>query len=682
MKLISHVKIKTRILILVIIPLIAIYFLAYERYKNASAEVENVKQLEVLQQYINYLSPLTTAMQHERLYSKLYMGPNPNSPVGLEHKDSVLDSRVDTDASLKAYLEFAADRERFETFPTLLSDIDKVVAQFEQLEKMRSLVDKRLKNMDDPEKPGRKLWVNAYYNLTIKLLNESTKQVILLTATNDKLSLLANAYQNATYAQDTVTRQTIAVHFAITRGMVTVAFGDIMVYRALEDTYITNLQTFASAKTKAYLGEHLLQLTSYRDAQKKYFDIRKNYKSIIDKPFDMDEGEWLTIGSEMRDGYTKVINHLLEELISTKNQLMQDAQREVRNTILLLVALMIVLLAVSVHIISSINRPLKILMRDLSSLAETKDMTIRTSLKGKNELGMVGRAFNVLITAFESTLLKVRAEVLEMDETTTNVSRLMDESMKLIEDQREATDSISVAINEMTETIYEVSKMSTSTSDTVQRAHDLSVTSEQDAKTSKNSMDELFEELGDTSQLVSNLNEEANQISNILQVIKGISEQTNLLALNAAIEAARAGEMGRGFAVVADEVRELSRRTHESTDQIQTQIENLIAGADAASKKMDTLRNNGMSTVETVSKSTQAFVTIKEELDEITNMASQIAVGAEQQTKVADEINRRIHQIRDDSEIMHDKGSETLSSTQRLLKTGHELKEDIEQFHF
>lgn len=79
----------------------------------------------------------------------------------------------------------------------------------------------------------------------------------------------------------------------------------------------------------------------------------------------------------------------------------------------------------------------------------------------------------------------------------------------------------------------------------------------------------VSEEVVQAAQLIRELSEHSAQIEKTIHVIRGISEQTNLLALNAAIESARAGEHGRGFAVVADEVRNLSRRTNESTHDIE-----------------------------------------------------------------------------------------------------------------
>ena len=133
----------------------------------------------------------------------------------------------------------------------------------------------------------------------------------------------------------------------------------------------------------------------------------------------------------------------------------------------------------------------------------------------------------------------------------------------------------------------------------------------------------------------------------MLSVIKGVAEQTNLLALNAAIEAARAGEQGRGFAVVADEVRTLAKRTQDSTLQIETMIDGLQKSVVLAVSSMD----EGLALVHSANDKTNSAGTVLNEIvtsvDSINELNTQIATAAEEQSYVAESINKSIITIND-----------------------------------
>ena len=193
-------------------------------------------------------------------------------------------------------------------------------------------------------------------------------------------------------------------------------------------------------------------------------------------------------------------------------------------------------------------------------------------------------------------------------------------------------------------------------------------------------VDNLTKEINQSASAIEKLQADSENISTILDVIKGVSEQTNLLALNAAIEAARAGEQGRGFAVVADEVRTLAQRTKESATNIEQMIDKFQSGILTAIEVMTKSQQQTDLVVEKVSKTGETLRTINDYSSAINDMNAQIASAAEQQAVVADEISRNVVNIKQVTEQSSAATEQTSTASNEMAILGNNLLKLVQQF--
>ncbi|WP_437180769.1 methyl-accepting chemotaxis protein [Pseudomonas fluorescens] len=246
--------------------------------------------------------------------------------------------------------------------------------------------------------------------------------------------------------------------------------------------------------------------------------------------------------------------------------------------------------------------------------------------------------------------------------------------------QREAVDMVSTAFHEMVATSNEVARSCSQAADSADNGQRQAHAGQQQIDAAVNNVGRLSQEIGHSAESMQQLEQDSNDIQSILGTIRSIAEQTNLLALNAAIEAARAGEQGRGFAVVADEVRALAKRTADSTGEIDALLGNLARRTHQMGKQMHASLEVSQDTVVSINEARASFGLIRESVDVIRDMNTQIATAAEEQHQVAEDINRHISQIHGDAQLVASLADSTRQDAQNLTALSQTLNQLVSRF--
>jgi methyl-accepting chemotaxis protein len=253
-------------------------------------------------------------------------------------------------------------------------------------------------------------------------------------------------------------------------------------------------------------------------------------------------------------------------------------------------AALAVLLIASWLIARGITRPINATAAMLKDIAQGHgDLTVRLDANRHDEIGEMARWFNAFVEKLQGVIRKIAANTNnlgdsshQLSETATALTSGAEGAMQQTAQIAAATEQMSANMQTMSASTEEMSAsikvVASAVEEMVASISEVARSAEQAAGVASNAA----ELAGASNAQIATLNQAAEQIGKVIEVIQDIAEQTNLLALNATIEAARAGDAGKGFAVVASEVKELSRQTTSATEDIRRRIEAIQAATGQA----------------------------------------------------------------------------------------------------
>ena len=397
------------------------------------------------------------------------------------------------------------------------------------------------------------------------------------------------------------------------------------------------------------------------------------------------------LSAKMADmsGQLKTLQRLLTEFRAKNFQSFNDniqastdgADRALMLGVVISLATIVILVLASGYVTYLVTGSIEKVVVSLKEIASGEgDLTRRIEHNSKDEMGKLVHWFNQFIEKLQETIGEVVSAVAPLNDMSRELERLSADSGKVSSIQLESTKGMSRSIREMFDSLSENATNASSAADSASKADDNAKSGQKIVAETVKTIDELAAEVERAGNTIKQLEADTENVGSILGVIQGIAAQTNLLALNAAIEAARAGEQGRGFAVVADEVRSLASRTQESTEEIQSVIEQLQKTARTITVVMDQGQVKAKESVAKAAETGESLRNISGGVETIMQMNMHIASATEQQQQTSSSIQHSVDEIRGSAENTAEGLAHLADVTQQLVSVSTKLGSIASQF--
>ena len=477
--------------------------------------------------------------------------------------------------------------------------------------------------------------------LAYNVYTQAVEQLVALTpeilhhSDEAQLTRLMSAFYALTQSTEWAAREMAAGALVLSQGEVSLGLaGDVSAAGARKQAL---LDTAADL-----LGDAMQSRVNALREQPEFLGFAELRNKLIGSEYGflgMANIEWFDSASGAINDVYQLKENVAVEMAARTDFVLGSARSQLQQAAIIGCLVVVGVLLLAVLIILGVTGQVNQLLGDFRHIMEEKDLSIRTKVCSRDEMGLIGSALNGLIETFSGALSQI-------DQTSVRLASASE--------QTRAT-----AAEEMSSTSEEISRNTQQVAEAASNASGKNAAGRKVVEQSVARIRHLASSIDEVNAQMERLQRSSESITRVIDVIKAVADQTNLLALNAAIEAARAGEQGRGFAVVADEVRNLARQTHDST----VEIESLIGGfrdiADSVKTSVNQSHSLANTSADEAEKLEGTLADILQDVDRISGMATQIAAAAEEQVAVTRDISRSMASVRETS-------LQTLSGSQEI----------------
>ncbi|MAS26197.1 MAG: chemotaxis protein [Oceanospirillaceae bacterium] len=321
------------------------------------------------------------------------------------------------------------------------------------------------------------------------------------------------------------------------------------------------------------------------------------------------------------------------------------------------------------------------ILRLLDEIADLADGDLTASATVTEDFtGAIADSINYAIDQMRSLVFAINETAVQVSSAAQETQATAMHLAEASEHQAQEIAGASAAINEMAVSIDQVSANASESSAVAERSVAIANKGAEVVQATINGMDNIREQIQETSKRIKRLGESSQEIGDIISLITDIADQTNILSLNAAIQASMAGDAGRGFAVVADEVQRLAERSAAATKQIEALVKTIQNDTNEAVISMETTTSEVVRGARLAQDAGVALEEIENVSKNLAELIQNISNAARQQASSAGHISNTMNVIQEITSQTSAGTTATAKSIGNLAEMANKLRESVAGF--